>query len=61
MQVAVITIPIPYVEGKDEIINQKVINWKDSSDRKWLTNHMHWALHNSHHVSVSPNGMEKVS
>jgi hypothetical protein len=54
MQVAVITIPIPYVAGKDEIIGQKVINWKYPSDRKWLTNHMHWALHNGHHVSVSP-------
>lgn len=32
----------------------KTINWRDSSDRKWLTNHMHWAMHNQHEVTLVP-------
>lgn len=33
---------------------RKVINWRNSSDRKWLTNHLHWAMHNNHEVSIAP-------
>lgn len=54
MQVNVVTIPIPYVAGRDMPLSNKQINWGDSSDRKWLVNHMHWAMMNGHHVSVSP-------
>lgn len=30
----------------------KRINWNNSSDRKWLVNHMHWAIHNDREVSI---------
>lgn len=32
----------------------KVIDWLDSSDRKWLANHMHWAMNNSMQVTLTP-------
>lgn len=32
--------------------SEKLINWHDSSDRKWLTNHMHWALLNGREVRL---------
>lgn len=34
--------------------SSKVINWNNSSDRKWLMNHLHWAMHNSRLVDLSP-------
>jgi hypothetical protein len=34
--------------------SSKTIDWKNSSDRKWLMNHMHWAMHNSRLVDLSP-------
>ena len=33
---------------------QKVINWNNPSDRKWLQNHMHWALNNGMKVGLEP-------
>jgi hypothetical protein len=36
------------------IIGDKFINWNDSSDRKWLVNHQHWALNNGCAVMVRP-------
>ena len=30
----------------------KRIDWNNSSDRKWLVNHMHWAMHNDREVSI---------
>lgn len=38
----------------------KQIDWNDSGDRKWLQNHMHWAMNNEHSVSVSPNIYETM-
>lgn len=32
----------------------KNINWSDSSDRKWLMNHLHWAMNNRKIVSLTP-------
>lgn len=32
----------------------KVIDWNDSSDRTWLKNHLHWAMHNARHVHLIP-------
>lgn len=34
--------------------SNKNINWNDSSDRKWLMNHLHWAMNNGHRVSLEP-------
>lgn len=33
---------------------QKTIDWNNASDRKWLTNHQHWAMNNNHAVLVRP-------
>lgn len=38
----------------DEFDSLKSIDWNNSSDRKWLVNHMHWALHNSRQVIITP-------
>ena len=40
----------PYAEPFTE--SEKLINWHDSSDRKWLTNHMHWALLNGREIRL---------
>lgn len=32
----------------------KTIDWTNSSDRKWLMNHIHWAMNNSHSVHLAP-------
>lgn len=31
----------------------KEINWNDASDRKWLMNHLHWAMNNQQIVTLS--------
>lgn len=39
--------------------SSKKINWDDSSDRKWLMNHLHWAMHNSREVLIcAPQGID---
>lgn len=30
----------------------KSIDWNDSSDRKWLTSHLHWAMNNGMEVRL---------
>ena len=30
----------------------KSIDWNDSSDRKWLMNHLHWAMNNGRQVRL---------
>lgn len=30
----------------------KVIDHANASDRKWLANHIHWAMHNNRRVSI---------
>lgn len=30
----------------------KIIDWNDSSDRKWLMNHLYWALNNKKPVKL---------
>lgn len=32
----------------------KVIDWLDSSDRKWLKNHLHWAMLHNRQVILTP-------
>lgn len=52
MQVDVTTTFIESHVLKDMTL--KSINWNNSSDRKWLTNHMHWAMHNDRIVTIAP-------
>lgn len=49
LPVRVITVK---VEGAVMSESFKVIDWNNSSDRKWLTNHQHWALSNNHKVGL---------
>lgn len=30
----------------------KHIDWNDSSDKKWLMSHLHWAMNNSRQVNI---------
>lgn len=30
----------------------KTIDWGNSSDRKWLMNHLHWAINNARAVTI---------
>lgn len=32
----------------------KLIDHNDSSDRKWLANHLHWAMRNNRKVIIAP-------
>jgi hypothetical protein len=32
----------------------KTIDWDDSSDRKWLMSHLHWAMRNGRRVTLQP-------
>jgi hypothetical protein len=38
----------------DTPLDSKVVDWNDSSDRKWLTNHLHWAVNNGQAVLIRP-------
>lgn len=38
----------------DGEMTHKTIDWNNSSDRKWLMNHFHWAMNNQHVVLVRP-------
>ena len=40
-----------------ELDSQKSIDWNNSSDRKWLVNHLHWAMHNERQVTICPDGL----
>ena len=37
---------------------RKFIDWSNSSDRKWLNNHLHWAMMNDTAVMLSPEQYE---
>lgn len=39
----------------------KSIDWTDSSDRKWLANHLHWAMNNDRAVTLIPRPGEYVA
>lgn len=52
MKVTIVTVPIPYVAGRDEVTSHKEIDWANTSDRKWLTSHIHWAVHNNQSVTI---------
>lgn len=51
LEVTVITTPLP---GTAFDAQRKPIDWNNSSDRKWLTSHMHWAFHNQRKVEIIP-------
>lgn len=34
--------------------SQKIIDYRNSNDRKWLANHSMWAMHNRRSVSMFP-------
>lgn len=34
--------------------SSKVIDWNNSSDRKWLNSHFHWAMNNGRNVTIRP-------
>jgi hypothetical protein len=38
-------------------VKQKLIDWDDSSDRKWLVNHMHHCMHNAKSVLIRPDSV----
>jgi hypothetical protein len=44
--------------GGRENPSWKTISWDNSSDRIWLTNHMHWAIHNGQCVTITPSNSE---
>lgn len=39
---------------RKRLVSEKSINWGDSSDRKWLNNHLHWAMNNKCSVTLTP-------
>lgn len=51
MKVIVNTDPAP--GEMHRLDDAKIIDWTNSSDRKWLTNHLHWAMHNNRTVTLS--------
>jgi hypothetical protein len=38
----------------DSQIESKSINWCDASDRKWLANHLHWAMCSGKAIILNP-------
>lgn len=42
---------VPFAPG---LTAQKLIDWNNSSDRKWLVNHLHWAMNNERNVTLTP-------
>lgn len=34
--------------------SRKAIDWNNSSDRKWLMNHLMWAMNNGRRVTIEP-------
>lgn len=51
MQVQVMTAPKEVADAKTQA---KHIEWSNSSDRKWLMNHLHWAMMNNQMVFLVP-------
>jgi hypothetical protein len=39
---------------RDNATAQKQIDWNDSSDRKWLVSHQHWAIMNGYAIVLIP-------
>lgn len=38
----------------DQTDDCRVIDWSNSSDRKWLTSHQTWAFHNDKYIIMAP-------
>lgn len=43
-----------YGVGREPHEAVKQIDWNNSSDRKWLMNHLHWAMNNRTGVKLWP-------
>lgn len=57
LNVMVITTYIEQATTQHDFIvqeSQKVIDYNNSSDRKWLANHCFWAMNNSRKVETFP-------
>lgn len=58
MKVTILTSPNRSVARESQsdfsTFSRKDISWADSSDRKWLMNHLHWAMHNNQSVRLLP-------
>lgn len=50
MKVKVHTSPL----DSSSVETRKSIAWDNSSDRKWLMNHLHWAMNNQQIVTLYP-------
>jgi len=54
MEEPTLPVSIETFREADEFDSLKSIDWNNSSDRKWLTSHLHWAMHNSCQVILTP-------
>jgi len=58
MKVTILTSPNRSVARESQpdfsTFSRKDISWTDSSDRKWLMNHLHWAMNNNQSVRLLP-------
>lgn len=43
-----------FAEPGKRVVSEKTIFWSNSSDRKWLMNHLHWAMNNRTSVTLTP-------
>ena len=50
----VLRVSVETFRKADEFDSLKSIDWNNSSDRKWLTSHLHWAMNNSRQVTITP-------
>jgi len=54
MEKPILRVSIETFRETGELDSLKSIDWNYSSDRKWLTSHLHWALHNSRQIIITP-------
>lgn len=57
MKVRIVT---EYLAPQRRLVSEKSIEWHDSSDRKWLNNHLHWAMMNQRSVTLMPGEAQNV-
>lgn len=43
------------ISNQKGLMPTKAIDWNNALDRKWLRNHMHWAICNNITVTITPN------
>lgn len=54
-KVNVMTIPQPFVAGRDSPISNKETDLDLPGNRRWLVSHIRWAARFGHQVVVTPN------